>query len=85
MKNKVDFHCRVEIHFVDPNLIVAKPDGSFVFSYRSIAMKNLEHIECCNYMSQAYGIMADFWNATHKEKITTDELIGIVKQTMKQN
>ncbi len=91
-KTKVDFQCRVGVHFVDPNLVVVKPDGSVAFSYRSIAFKNLEHIERCNYISQAYGIMVDFWNATHKEKITgstkaattaEEELIEMVKQAMR--
>ena len=81
-KAKVDFQCRVGVHFVDPDLVIVKPDGSVVFSYRSIAMKNLEHIEACNYISQAYGIMVDFWNTTHKDKITIDELVEMVKQQM---
>jgi hypothetical protein len=83
-KEKVDFQCRVGTHFVNPDLVIVKSDGSVVFSYRSIAMKNLEHIEACNYISQAYGVLVDFWNATHKDKITTDELIEMVKQAMKQ-
>ena len=81
-KEKVDFQCRVGAHFVNPDLVIVKPDGSVVFSYRSIAMKNLEHIEACSYISQAYGIMVDFLNATYKEKITKDELIEMVKQQM---
>lgn len=83
-KEKVDFQCRVGAHFVNPDLVIVKPDSSVIFAYRSIAMKNLEHIEACNYFNQAYGIMVDFWNATHKEKITIDELIEMVKQAMKR-
>ena len=83
-KKKTDFQCRVGTHFVDPDMVVVKPDGEVVFSYRSIAMKNLEHIEACSYISQAYGIMVDFWNATHKDKITTDELVKMVKKNMKE-
>jgi len=82
-KEKVDFQCRVGSHFVDPNLVVVKPDGSVHFSYRSIAFKNLEHIDACNYFDQAYGIMVDFWNATHKEKITSDELVEMVIKAIK--
>jgi len=81
-KYKVDFQCRVEAHFVDPSLVVVRPDGSIQFAYRSIAVKNLPHIEACNYFDQAFGVMVDFWNATHHDKITQDELIEMVKESM---
>ena len=84
-KAKVDFRCRVGTHFVDPDLVVVKKDGSVQFSYRSIAFKNIEHIEVTNYFSRAYDIMVDFWNATHKERIGQEELIEMVKQAMGQN
>jgi len=83
-KEKTDFQCRVGTHFVDPNLIVVKKDGSVHFSYRSIAFKNLEHIDACNYFDQAYGVMVDFWNASHKEKITSDELVEMVIKAIKE-
>ena len=81
-KDKVDFQCRVGAHFVDPDLVVVKKDGSVHFSYRSIAFKNLEHIDACNYFDQAYGIMVDFWNATHEEKFDTDQWVEVVKRAM---
>lgn len=81
-KGKVDFHCRVGTHFVDPDLISVKKDGSVQFSYRSIAFKNLEHIDACNYFLNAYGVMVDFWNTIHDTHITTDELIEMVKKAM---
>ena len=84
-KEKVDFRCRVGTHFVDPDLVVVKPDGAVQFSYRSIAFKNLGHIEATNYFSRAYDIMVDFWNATHKKTIGQEELIEMVKQSMRQN
>jgi len=83
-KEKVDFHCRVETHLVDPNLVVVKKDGSVQFSYLSIAFKNMAHLTACRYFDQAYGIMVDFWNATHKEKITVDEFVEMVKQNMRE-
>jgi hypothetical protein len=81
-KDKVDFQCRVETHFVNPDLISVKRDGSVQFSYRSIAFKNLEHIKACGYFDQAFGVMTDFWNATHTEKIIVDEFIAMVKKNM---
>jgi len=81
-KDKVDFQCRVGTNFIDPDLIVVKPDGSIHFSYRSIAFKNLEHIEACNYFDRAYGVMVDFWNESKKDKITVDELVSLVKSSM---
>lgn len=84
-KYKVDFQCRVGAHLVNKDLVVVKPDGECVFAYLSIAMKNMEHIEACNYFNQAYGIMVDFYNATHDQKITEDELINMVKSTMQSN
>ncbi len=58
MKNKVDFQCRVATHFVDPDLVSVRKDGTVVFSYRSISFKNLPHIQACNYFNRAFEIMA---------------------------
>ena len=59
-KEKVDFQCRVHTHFVDPDCVVVKKDGTVVFNYRSIAFANLGHIESCNYFDQAFKVMAKF-------------------------
>lgn len=59
-KEKVDFQCRVKQHFVDPDIVAIQPDGTVVFSYRSIAFINLGHIEACRYFDRAFEIMADF-------------------------
>lgn len=69
-KEQVDFNCRVTLRFYDPDLIVAKPDGSIAFNYRSIAYKNLRHIEACDYFSKAFEIMSA------KLGITPDELLS---------
>jgi len=68
-KEQIDFQCRVNLHFVDPNLIIAKPDGSIAMHYRSIAFKNLGHIEACGYFDRAFEVMAK------KLKISVDELL----------
>lgn len=75
-KNKVDFQCRVDLHFVDPDLVVVKPDGTVIFSYRSIAFVNLGHIEACGYFDRAFGVQAKFLGTT------VDELIKMTKERM---
>ena len=59
-KEKVDFQCRVDAHFVDPNIVVVKPDKTVVFHYLSIAFVNLGHIDACNYFDRAFETMAKF-------------------------
>ena len=57
-KDKVDFSCRVGLHFVDPKVTAVAPDGTVTFKYRSISFKNLKHIEACNYFDRAFEFMA---------------------------
>jgi len=59
-KTKVDFQCRVHTHFVDPDCVVVKKDGTVAFNYRSISFANLGHIEATNYFEQAFRVMAKF-------------------------
>ena len=73
-KDKVDFQCRVALHFVDPNTVAVRPDGQVVFKYRSIAFKNLKHIEACNYFNRSFKFMADFLG------VTDVKLIEMVKE-----
>jgi len=68
-KEQVDFQVRVALRFYDPDLIIAKPDGSIAFSYRSIAFKNLKHIEACNYFTNAFEVMAKFLKTTPEKLI----------------
>lgn len=68
-KEQVDFQVRVALRFYDPDLIIAMPNGSIAFHYRSVAYKNMKHIEACNYFSQAFEVMAN------KLGITVEELI----------
>lgn len=69
IKEQVDFQVRVALHFYDPGLIIAKPDGSIAVSYRSIAFKNLGHCEACNFFDRAFEIMA------RHLKCSVDELL----------
>ena len=57
-KEKVDFQCRVACHFVNPDLVAVKRDGTVVFKYRSISFANLGHIAACNYFERAFDVMA---------------------------
>ena len=72
-KDKVDFQCRVKLHFADPDTVVVKPDGTIAYKYRSIAFKNLSHIMACNYFDRAFEVMAKFLG------ITSEKLIEEVK------
>ena len=76
-KEKVDFMCRVELNFVDPNIIYVKLDGTVVRGYRSIALKNLRHIEATKYFDGAFGLMADILG------VTPEKLIENVKANMR--
>lgn len=73
MKEKVDFQCRVITHFVDPNLIAVRPDGTVQFFYRSISFDNLEHIDACNYFDRAFDVMAKVLKITREELIENSE------------
>ena len=75
-KEKVDFQCRVDQHFVDPDLIVVKPDNTVIFNYRSIAFANLGHIEACNYFDRAFESMSKFLG------VTTDKLVEMAQERM---
>ena len=76
-KEKVDFMCRVELNFVDPNVIYVKLDGTVVRGYRSIALKNLRHIEACSYVNSAFEIMADILG------VPVEKMIENVKANMR--
>lgn len=71
-KEQVDFQVRVALRFYDPELIIAKPDGSIAFHYRSIAYKNLKHIEACGYFSAAFEIMAKKLGCTVEELLKAE-------------
>lgn len=72
-KEKVDFQCRVSLHFVDDTVIAVRPDGTVTFKYRSIAFANLKHILACNYINRAYEIQAA------KIGVTVKKLLEYVK------
>jgi len=71
-KDQVDFQLRVAVRFYDPKLIIALPDGSIAFNYRSISYKNLKHIEACGYFSEAFNLMADKLGCTVEDLIKAE-------------
>ena len=75
-KEKVDFQCRVKIHFVDPDLVVVKKNLDVVVQYRSISFANLKHMEACNYFDRAFELMAKFLD------VDVDTLISMAKEQM---
>jgi len=74
-KEKVDKKIRMALHFVDDSLTLTH-NGTTIFHYRSIAFKNLKHIEACGYFKEAIPLLA--------MRIGLDEmtLVSNVKQTM---
>ena len=72
-KEQVDFQCRVALNFYDPDLIIAKPNGTIVFHYRSIAFKNLGHIEANDYFSKSFELMSRKIGVSVKELLKNSE------------
>ena len=68
-KEKVDFGCRVSIHFVDPNLRAVRSDGTIVEHYMSISFANLKHMEACRYFDRAFDVMAQAMGCSVEELI----------------
>jgi len=57
-KDKVCFQVKVALHFVDPNMIAVRPDGTVVFQYRSISFRELKHIEANRIFDRSWEVMA---------------------------
>ena len=56
-KENVDHQIRVALHFVDENCIAVDRHGVVQWKYKSIALKNLKHIQACDYFNRAYPLM----------------------------
>jgi hypothetical protein len=68
-KAKVDFQCRVKLHFADADTVVVKPDGTIAYKYLSIAFRNLPHIMACNYFDRSFAVMAKFLGVSAEKLI----------------
>lgn len=76
-KEKAMFQTQVGLHFVQPNMTIVTPEGNIIFHYRSIAIKNLKHLEACRFFDRAFEFMAA------KIGMNVDEFIKAVKSQMK--
>ena len=77
-KEQVKFACKVHTHFVDPNVVFVRPDGTVQFKYRSFSFANLKHMEACNLFERCFEYMASLLD------ISKDELIREAKSRMKR-
>ena len=75
-KDMVDFRIRVALQFFDPEYTIVKHDGTVVFKVRSIAFKNLKHLEACSYFERAFDLMGSAFG------MDRDEFIKNVKQSI---
>ena len=72
-KEAVDFNIRVALDFRDPARVAVRPDGTVQFYYRSIAFKNLRHMEACRYFDRAFEAMAAHLGVTVGELVENAE------------
>jgi len=68
-KDNVDFRIRVALKFFDESMTIVQPDGTVVFKVRSIALKNLKHIEACNFFDRAFELMASVFDMSKDDFI----------------
>jgi len=57
-KDKVAFQIKVALQFVDMAQTIVDSKGNIHVHYRSIAFKNLPHMDACNFFDRAFDIMA---------------------------
>ena len=75
-KKLVDKQLRIALHFVDDSLTVKIGKEEFEFHYKSIAIKNLKHLEACRFFDRAFELLA------LRIGITVDELVEAAKSKM---
>ena len=56
--DKVAKQIKVGLQFVDMQKTIVDPQGNVHFHYRSIAFRNLGHMEACRFFERAWPIMA---------------------------
>ena len=81
---KVKLACKVACHYVVPDIVVVKVDGTVIFQYRSFAFSELDHMEACNIFERCFEYMAKILKIT-KEKLIEEaqgrmKKMGYVKQ-----
>lgn len=75
-REKVAMQVKVNLQFVDLNRSIVDSHGVFHSFYRSIAIKNLPHMESCRFFDRAFEVLAK------KLGITVDKLIEEAKLRM---
>ena len=73
-EDKVAFQIKVELQFVDTTKTIVDRHGQVHLHYRSIAFKNLAHMEACRFFERAWPVMAKKLS-TKEHKVTVDELL----------
>ena len=57
-KDKVAFQIKIALQLVDMDKTIVDARGNIHLHYRSIAFRNLAHMEACNFFDRAFDIMA---------------------------
>ena len=63
---KAALQCKIKTQFIDMNKSVVS-DGKFYPHFRSIAFKNLDHMEACGFFNMSFEIMAQHLGTTTEE------------------
>ncbi|MDR9502647.1 MAG: hypothetical protein RI601_12695 [Desulfurivibrionaceae bacterium] len=77
-KEKVKQQVKVALHYVVPDLVVVKPDGTVIFKYRSFAFSELKHFEACRIFDRGLDVLADYL------KTDVDTLIAAAQEKMQK-
>ncbi len=63
----VDWNIRHRLKFYDDKKVCISPDGHVQFQVRSIAFRNLKHMEACDFFNRADREMANILGCTLEE------------------
>lgn len=87
-KAQVKLQCKAEARLFDPAKIIVTPSGQTIIPYRSLAFRNLKHLEACRFFDIGFEVLACkyFQKVPRKREameLMVDEFIRIVKSKMK--
>ncbi len=71
-EDKVAMQCKVKLNFIDLNKTIVS-DGKVYPHFRSIAFKNLKHIEACKFFDRAFEVMAKHLQCTVDQLLENSE------------
>jgi len=52
------------LHFIDENATIEFSDGRVHFKYRSISIRELPHMEACNFFDRGFPVQAELIGVT---------------------